>query len=62
MPEKPELRLAVDNTPERAAESERLRDIFLRLRDAAPDPDGRHLWLLLEPAPGDHRPAPGSAA
>lgn len=41
----PELRLVVDNS----AAFDRARDIFMRIRDVAKDPDGKHLWLLLEP-------------
>lgn len=48
MPEKPELRLVVDNS---AAQDDML-DMLLRLKAVAKDPDGEHLWLLLEPRPG----------
>lgn len=41
----PELRLVVDNS----AAFDRAFDIFMRIKDVAPDPDGEHLWLLLEP-------------
>jgi len=41
----PELRLVADNS----AAFDQARDIFMRIRDVAPDPDGEHIWLLLEP-------------
>lgn len=49
----PELRLVA--CPERSrrvdnsAAFERARDIFMRIRDVAADPDGEHIWLLLKP-------------
>lgn len=32
-----------------AAEIDRGLDIFMRTKAVAADPDGQHLWLLLEP-------------
>ena len=49
MSEAPKLRVVADN----AARDDRLRDIFLRLRAFAPDPDGEHIWLLLDPPATD---------
>lgn len=37
----------------RAADRERSRDIFMRLRAVTPDPDGEHIWLLLDPKKGE---------
>lgn len=42
---RPELRLVVDNS----AVLDRAFDIFMRIKDVAPDPDGEHIWLLLDP-------------
>lgn len=57
MPKTPKLRaehgIAVDIRAARsAARAERQAtrsDTFKRIKDVAADPDGEHLWLLLEP-------------
>jgi hypothetical protein len=52
MPDKPDLRLVVDNDEADA----RLLALLLRTRAVAPDPGGDAIWLLLGPreATGRH--------
>lgn len=48
MPETPKLRLVVDNDAERETEFARSLEFWSRLKAVAPDPDGRHIWVLLD--------------
>lgn len=38
---------------EKKAETDLFLDFMLRGRAVAPDPDGEHLWLLLDPKKGE---------
>ena len=51
MPKYPKAVARLERQARRAAARERGRDIFMRLRAVEKDPDGKHIWLLLDPKP-----------